>query len=295
MRAFFACLLAFCVLVAPRLASAHAFEPSLIEARERADGTFDVAWRPSARAMDRPPPDVTVRDGRVTARGLGGLEAVVRVTLQNGEKVTGVLRGDADAVAIPRGRAPALEVARSYGALGVTHILGGFDHLLFVLALVIIVKDRRKLVATITAFTLAHSLTLALTVTGALAVPAPLTEVLIALSILLLAVEMARPRQTWTARAPWAVAFAFGLLHGLGFAGALAEIGLPRGQLALSLASFNVGVELGQLAFVAAVLALRALLAKRLKLPRLAPAYVIGAASAAFTIDRVLDTWRPHV
>ena len=151
----------------------------------------------------------------------------------------------------------AMEVARTYTVLGIEHILSGVDHLLFVLALVMLVRGTRRLVATITAFTLAHSLTLAAASLGFVSVPGPPVEATIALSIMFVAAEIVRARQGrpgLTQRYPWLVAFSFGLLHGLGFAGALAEVGLPPLSIPLALLFFNVGVEIGQLLFVAAVL-----------------------------------------
>ena len=140
---------------------------------------------------------------------------------------------------------------------GVEHILFGLDHLLFVLALILLAPSRRVLLWTITAFTLAHSVTLALATLGVVRVPGPPVEAMIALSILLLAGEIAhleRGRPSLTARWPWLVAFSFGLLHGFGFAGALTAVGLPQGDIPLALFAFNAGVELGQLVFIAAVL-----------------------------------------
>jgi hydrogenase/urease accessory protein HupE len=150
------------------------------------------------------------------------------------------------------------EVAAIYLRLGVEHILFGFDHLLFVLALVILVRDWRRVAITVTAFTAAHSLTLAAATLGFLRVAGPPVEAAIALSIVLVAVEILNARRakpSLTARRPWLVAFAFGLLHGLGFAGALAEVGLPHHAIPVALLFFNLGVEIGQLVFVAAVLA----------------------------------------
>jgi len=149
------------------------------------------------------------------------------------------------------------DVAVSYLRLGVEHILFGFDHLLFVLALVILVRDWRRVVLTVTAFTVAHSLTLAAATLGFVSVPGPPIEAAIALSIVLVAVEIIEARRGKTslaARWPWLIAFCFGLLHGFGFAGALAEVGLPHHAIPIALLFFNLGVEIGQLAFVAAVL-----------------------------------------
>jgi hydrogenase/urease accessory protein HupE len=155
------------------------------------------------------------------------------------------------------------EVAATYLRLGVEHILFGFDHLLFVLALVILVRDWRRVAVTVTAFTIAHSITLAAATLGLVNVPGPPVEATIALSIVLVAVEILNVRRgqpSFTARLPWLVAFSFGLLHGFGFAGALAEVGLPQHAIPVALLFFNVGVEIGQLVFVAAVLSVIRLL-----------------------------------
>jgi hydrogenase/urease accessory protein HupE len=152
----------------------------------------------------------------------------------------------------------AWEVAATYLRLGIEHILFGFDHLLFVLALVILVRDWRRVALTVTAFTVAHSMTLAAATLGLVDVLGPPLEAAIALSIVLVAVEIVnarRGRPALTARRPWLVAFCFGLLHGFGFAGALAEVGLPHHAIPLALLFFNLGVEIGQLFFVAVVLA----------------------------------------
>ena len=145
--------------------------------------------------------------------------------------------------------------------LGVEHILGGVDHLLFVLALLLIVRGGRRILLTVTAFTVAHSITLVAATLGWVRVPGPPVEAMIALSIVFVAAEIVqglRGRPGLTARAPWLVAFSFGLLHGFGFAGALAEVGLPQNAIPIALFAFNVGVELGQLIFVALVLIVRA-------------------------------------
>ena len=157
------------------------------------------------------------------------------------------------------------EVAWSYLVLGVEHILGGVDHLLFVLALLLIVRGGKRILITVTAFTVAHSITLVAATLGWVHVPGPPVEAMIALSIVFVAAEIVRGLQGkpgLTARAPWIVAFSFGLLHGFGFAGALAEVGLPQKAIPVALLTFNVGVELGQLIFVALVVAVRALLAR---------------------------------
>jgi hydrogenase/urease accessory protein HupE len=190
------------------------------------------------------------------------------------------------------------EVVQTYTVLGIGHILAGFDHLLFVLALLLLVKSPRRLVVTITAFTLAHSLTLALATLGVVHVPGPPVEASIALSIVFVASEIIHAQQGrpgLTQRYPWVVAFTFGLLHGLGFAGALAEVGLPQLSIPVALLFFNVGVEIGQLIFVATVLVLMAAwrwIAQRLSLAqppwlwRVAP-YAIGGIASYWVFERV--------
>ena len=194
------------------------------------------------------------------------------------------------------------EVAATYLWLGVEHILFGFDHLLFVLALVILVRDWRRVLLTVTAFTLAHSLTLAAATLGFVSVPGPPIEAAIALSIVLVAVEILNDRRgtpSLTARWPWLVAFGFGLLHGFGFAGALAEVGLPHQAIPIALLFFNVGVEIGQLAFVGAVL-MAGWIFRRAAAVRFEPAlvqqavnrldvivvYAIGGIAAYWLIER---------
>jgi hydrogenase/urease accessory protein HupE len=190
------------------------------------------------------------------------------------------------------------EVIRTYTVLGIGHILLGFDHLLFVLALLLIVDGTRRLIATITAFTVAHSITLALASLGVLHVPGPPVEALIALSIVFVAGEIVHARQGrpgLTQRYPWIVAFTFGLLHGLGFAGALAEVGLPQNSIPLALLFFNIGVEIGQLLFIAAVLAViaggRWLLARwPVRVPQWSwrvPPYAIGSIASYWVFERI--------
>jgi hydrogenase/urease accessory protein HupE len=186
-------------------------------------------------------------------------------------------------------------VVVDYTRLGVEHILTGFDHLLFVVALTLLVRKRRPLVITITAFTVAHSLTLAATVLGLVTVPTAPVEAAIALSIVLVCAECLRPEaDSFTRRAPWLIAFAFGLLHGLGFAAALMEIGLPEQHIPAALVCFNLGVELGQLAVIVLVLGLRfglRALAGRFHLARPALArgviYAMGTTAAFWSLDRV--------
>jgi hydrogenase/urease accessory protein HupE len=189
-------------------------------------------------------------------------------------------------------------VAGTYLRLGVEHILGGVDHLLFVLALLMIVKGWRKLLATVTSFTVAHSITLVLATLNVVHLSSGPVEAVIALSILFLATEIVharRGRPGLTQRFPWVVAFTFGLLHGFGFAGALAEVGLPETAIPLALFLFNLGVEIGQVLFVTAVLGL-GWTGLRFQVPWPAwawrvPTYAIGVTAAFWTIQRVVAFW----
>lgn len=230
--------------------------------------------------------EATLTDALVRIERLDGGVQVVRLTPSSPSFVV---------EATPSG----IQVAATYLQLGIEHILLGYDHLLFVFALMLIVADGWALVKTITAFTVAHSITLGLAVVGVVHVPQPPVEAAIALSILLLAAEILRRDRgasSLTVRAPWAVAFAFGLLHGLGFAGALLDAGLPARDVPLALLAFNVGVELGQLLFIGAVLAVIQLLS-RWRPPDLAPrarpalAYAIGSLAAFWLVDRLAGFW----
>jgi hydrogenase/urease accessory protein HupE len=193
----------------------------------------------------------------------------------------------------------AFEVVQTYTVLGIEHILTGFDHLLFVLALVILVKGVRRLIATITAFTVAHSLTLVAATLGWVHVPGPPVEAAIALSIMFVAAEFVHSRQGMnglTERFPWIVAFTFGLLHGFGFASALSQVGLPQTAIPVALLFFNVGVEIGQLLFIAfvfAVIALARQVLRRFAMPQPAwtwrvPPYAIGSVAAFWAIQRIV-------
>ena len=185
-----------------------------------------------------------------------------------------------------------------YITLGVEHILLGIDHLLFVLGLLLIVRDKWLLLKTITSFTVAHSITLAMATLGFVHVPQAPVEAVIALSILFLATELVKQqehRASLTERYPWIVAFIFGLLHGFGFAGALSEVGLPQADIPLALLFFNMGVEVGQLIFVAAVLAVTWSITRlRIKWPlwvKEIPAYTIGSVAAFWCIERIVGFW----
>ncbi|RIL04762.1 MAG: hypothetical protein DCC71_13000 [Proteobacteria bacterium] len=217
-------------------------------------------------------------------------DALLRVALADGRVVQHVLRSDAERFVVPA-RTPRLAVARDYARLGIEHIATGTDHLLFVLGLLLLVGGGRRLVQTITAFTLGHSATLSLAALGFVRFPSRPIEVAIAASVLWLAVELAQgERDSWLRRAPWLAAGCFGLLHGLGFAGTLAETGLPSGEIPLALLSFNAGIEAGQLAFVAVALAplslLRSPLAAAPAWLARAPVYAMGSLAAAWCFER---------
>jgi hydrogenase/urease accessory protein HupE len=287
--------LALCALSLAQDAIAHDARPAYLQIREITPGRYDMLWRTPVLSGMRLPvslrlPDTArsvtepavqeLSDSLVERRlveldagplegariGFPGLEAtitdvLVRVSLLDGTSSTSLVRPSRPWVELAVKRGP-LAVAGAYVAHGIEHILFGFDHLLFVLALILIVRSMQALLWTVTAFTLAHSITLALATLGVVRVPGPPVEATIALSILLLASEILRVQRgepSLTARRPWLVAFCFGLLHGFGFAGALTAVGLPPGDVPLALFAFNVGVELGQLAFIAAVLGVMAL------------------------------------
>lgn len=231
------------------------------------------------------------REGALLTVRWSGREPVTRLAKREGNVIEVAL------VEWLAGSGTPLKAAKRYTVLGVEHILIGIDHLLFVLALLFVVSSGWALVKTITAFTVAHSITLGLATLGFVSLPAAPVEAAIALSIVFLASEIighARGGQSLTFRAPWLVAFAFGLLHGLGFAGALSEIGLPPNEIPVALLFFNVGVEIGQLLFVGVVLTLTWLfsqlaLSKRwTEVVRGVVVYAIGTVAAYWLIERTL-------
>jgi len=240
----------------------------------------------------------TLQGNILTIYGLNKtlIDALVTITYLNGEKVTLMLQPDKDSTIIP-GETSTSDVVKTYTLLGFEHILLGIDHLLFVLALILITKGRWKILKTITAFTIAHSITLSLAALGYVNFPTPPVEAVIALSIVFLAVEIINNlngKQTITSKKPWLVAFTFGLLHGFGFAGALANIGLPQQDIPWALAFFNIGVELGQIAFVLVVLIFIRLFALKKKWPlfvKKVPAYAIGSLAAFWLVERVVGFW----
>jgi len=298
-------------LLLPALASAHTLKPGFLLIRDLGDGGWAVDWTaPQAEPGLLPSATgaCTIERGgldwRLKCAGEGPTElhldgirddrteVVVRVARAEGPPAFAMLSRDLpmmELVLDGAGEAAAEQPAafKTWLVLGVEHILGGTDHLLFVLGLVLLIASGRDLLATITSFTLAHSITLGAASLGAISLPSAPVESVIALSIVLLAVELARDGDTLTHRKPWLVAFAFGLLHGFGFAGALGEIGLPKDAIWMPLLSFNLGVEAGQLAFVAAVLGPVVLLRKAPRWAQLLPVYGIGTVAMAWTVQRV--------
>lgn len=320
--------LLFVLLLAAASAGAHEVRPAYLEIRELSPDHYAVLWKVPARgeglrlAVHPIFPDGTSAEAARSvmgsealverwsirrAGGLGGgtvriagLEATVTDAIVRVQRLDGgiqVARLTPTSTSFTVEASPgAVGIATSYIGLGIEHILLGVDHLLFVFALMLVVRGRWRLVQAITAFTVAHSITLGLAVLGVLTVPQSPVEAAIALSIVLLISEVVRrgaSGATLTSRAPWVVAFMFGLLHGLGFASALLEIGLPVGDIPLALASFNIGVELGQLAFVVALLAATRALSNWwadfvVGHARSAAAYVVGSLAAFWLIERIV-------
>ncbi len=232
---------------------------------------------------------------RIEFPGLQGTitDVLVRVEMLDGRSWTTIVHPSQPWVEITAAQTR-LQVMGSFIVQGIRHILFGADHMLFVLGLLLIVKDRWMLLKTITAFTVAHSITLAIATLGYAEAPVLPLNAAIALSILFLGPEIVRSwrgETSFTIRHPWVVAFAFGLLHGFGFASALTSAGLPKAELPIALLSFNVGVEIGQLSFVALILLLeRAFRILEVKWPRWAealPGYTVGSLGAFWTIQRL--------
>lgn len=316
-------------------ASAHRLSPAFFGLTETAPNVFDVQWKVSisgglAAVLEPRIPDGCLLLGTVRTytlddirlqhgtldcpAGLGGkdftvngleqtqTDVLLRIDYLNGGSSNHRLTPDAPATTIPD-QPSTFEVVQTYLVLGVEHILLGIDHLLFVLALLLLVNGVGRLVATVTAFTVAHSITLGAATLGFVHVPSAPVEAIIALSILFLASELARRRAVasgdevanLTTRFPWVVAFAFGLLHGFGFAGALSEVGVPQQAVPLALLFFNVGVELGQLLFIAAVFGLIWLVRlTAVRVPALWPravAYGIGSVAAFWVVERTLGVF----
>jgi len=322
-------LLAMGLLVS-QLAQAHRFAPSLLKVNEIGPNRYHMVWKTPAQGTSNVPlrpqwpascevsnasPPQLEGTGKVSSwqllctdlgadglvgetLGISGLganqaSAMVMVALLDGRQYQEVLNAEQPEFVIPA-QSSAGAVMSDYSLLGMEHIWGGIDHLLFVFGLLLLVGGGRRLLWTITAFTLGHSITLSLVTLGFFDYPVALVEFAIALSIFVLAVELTRTsRHDILWRNPWWLAGGFGLLHGMGFAGALAETGLPQDNVPLALLFFNVGIEIGQIAFILVVLVLWFLVRRPLApwqdrlLP--VPVYVLGALSAMWCIERGLE------
>jgi len=309
-------------------ALAHESQPGLLEIRQMSNDRYEVVWRAPIYYGRPHPASVQLPDtwrtvGEPTVRQLPDSALHRRVVEVPGGSVDGsvirfpglettitdvfvrVLRLDGTQsgqvvrpvrpLAELRGERAWYVSSAEYVVLGFNHILMGVDHLLFVLGLLIIVTGRRMLIKTITAFTVAHSITLALATLGYASIPTPPLNAAIALSILFLGPEIVRVwrgETSFTIRHPWVVAFSFGLLHGFGFASGLSTVGMPRAEIPFALLAFNVGVELGQLVFVVLILlSYRALKVLQFHWPRwveFLPGYAIGSLGAFWTIQRAM-------
>lgn len=301
---------------------AHPLAPSLLELQEQAGGEYSVRWKtPSMRAPGADlepnlPEHCRVIEERTAeilatsvevrwrvgcgARGIEGstlgvtgldrsrTSALIRVVFADGRIVKGLIRGDAAEFQVVAGQG----VARSYLELGFEHILFGPDHLLFILGLLLLIVGARKLVGAITSFTLGHSLTLGLAIFDLVRVPQQVVEIGIAISLVVVALELVRRDQeagSLLRKRPWLVSFGFGLLHGLGFASALRQAGLPGDEIPQALLFFNLGIEAGQLAFIAGMLGILALM-RSTKIQRAwverVSAYAIGSLAVYWVLER---------
>ncbi|MEX0283145.1 MAG: HupE/UreJ family protein [Paracoccaceae bacterium] len=309
------------------MAHAHALQPGYLELRALGDDTWSVFWRkPDVQgepmALDARLPEVCgqrtgpeprfdgggwstrwittcpggLDGGEISIEGLENTrtDVLVRYELEPGQGQAWRLVPGAPAFTVPE-TPGAWEVLQSYLYLGVEHILLGLDHLAFVLTLLLLIGNVRRLIGAVTAFTLAHSVTLGAAALGWLSIPGPPVEAVIALSILFVASEILHKDEgspRLSRRAPWLVSFGFGLIHGLGFGSALTEIGLPPGEVVLALLAFNIGVELGQILFIIACLTLWAILRQMIR-PQLVPrlenvvVYAVGSLAAFWFFERL--------
>lgn len=313
--------LALAALLVPATVAAHPLAPAMLELREVGAARYELLWRTSVMRTGRNevtpalppdcaalrPPETRVEQGEaVVTRGLvqcaqpllgreigvrglegAGINVIARVVSADGEEAKALLGPDqASFTAVP---AP---VFAPYVALGASHLAAGPDHWLFLLALSLLLRGVRTLVLAVTAFTIGHSLTLALAALRLVPAGGAWAEVAIAVTLLVLALELARPAAapaSWLLRRPWLAAGAFGLVHGLGFAGSLVEAGLPANAVPLALLAFNLGIELGQLAFIAAAVLIMAIgrrLPARGPLLAHAPAYAIGGLAVYWCLER---------
>ena len=317
--------LILCSLLFAADAAAHRFAPSLLEVTQLSSTTFNVTWKTPLQKVSATPIEprfpasceVTsaspwVQEGTgelkqiqlacptglvgkaLSVSGLGQNQssALLRITLAGDIFHQAVFTAAEPEFVVPKEGSAGI-VAIDYTELGAEHIWAGLDHLLFVMGLLLLVGWNRRLIYSVTAFTLGHSVTLAMVTLGLFDYPVSLVEFMIAMSIYVLAVELARGSAGALWRQPWWLAGGFGLLHGMGFAGALAETGLPQSNVPLALLFFNVGIELGQLAFIALLVLLAGLVGRligeRVGLLRPLPIYVLGGLSAMWCVERGLE------
>ena len=319
-------LVAFCTAMAALAgAAAHEVRPAYLDVREESPGVFSALLKTPMQGdarlalsaafsgdvvkltpvVSRPTGDAMLQTWEIRAVeplegqtvSIDGLQNTMTDALVRIEFLDGYVWLEKLTPGTPGATIPATQsswtVAKTYIVSGIEHILFGFDHLLFVASLMLIVRDWRMLVKTVTAFTVAHSITLTFATLGWVTLPSAPVEVMIAFSIVLVGAEIVRMERGGTSLTiswPWVVAFVFGLLHGFGFAGALVDLGLPRGDIPLALFSFNVGVELGQLMFIAAILAIVAVARRFFTIPRqavIASAYGIGTMAAFWGVERL--------
>jgi len=319
------------VLLHAGYAGAHKLAPSLLQITEQDHGKIEVIWKESVfknrgGRIDPVLPHFCTPDGKpsieqsgtgLSMRWLAGCNGksikgslirinwtgnastcvVLRIVLTDGQQIQTILTPKNPTFQVPSDQSTA-QVMKNYLVLGVKHLLSGFDHMLFITGLLLLIRSRRLLLWTITAFTAGHCITLSLAALGLIHLPTAWIEFGIALSIFVLAVEVGdirepESRESWVSRWPWAMAIAFGLLHGLGFASALGEIGLPKSDIPAALFSFNVGIELGQISWVLLVWILWASF-RRLPLPsfphwRTAVTYAMGTCAVYWCIERSLE------
>lgn len=331
MRIFLTAIACFIGLFWATDAHADELRPAYVELNQISQSEWSVLWKASARSRLGRTGDIIIPEscslvgeaerrfvasniltlqtlncsGSIAGQSIGlkGLElattdALVRIAPLDEETQTLRLTPDAPVATIAREEAIA-NVAWTYTIIGIEHIVLGFDHLLFVLALVLLLKGGWLVAKTVTAFTIAHSITLIGSTLGYLSLPSQPVEAIIALSIVFLAVEIVKAQRDHdthgprlSERFPWIVAFLFGLLHGFGFAGALAEIGLPQGDVPMALLTFNLGVEIGQLIIVAVAFAVLALIRRFqqswLQPIKTATSYAIGIIATYWFVERMI-------
>lgn len=320
----FCLLAALLVGLAAGPSQAHPLAPALLELVEQPGGRVEVLWKRSSLSVPGSNIQPVVPEAcpsenqpifeeqgvavlvrwtidcgeaglvgqpvRIDGLGPAKIDTLVRIELADGRKIQRVLRRGEPSMIVPA-KASKWNVFADYLTVGFDHILSGFDHLLFVFGLFLLCASMAPLVKTITSFTVGHSITLSLAALGYAQLPSGPIEVLIAASVLALAVELARDasKETLMRRYPWPMALLFGLLHGMGFAGALREVGLPQGEIPMALFSFNVGIELGQLVFVLGLVVASLALARielPIPMPRRAAVYVMGSLAAFWTFER---------